>query len=136
MWTHVPLGWPVPKELDNWDCCCARTGRLQSFIFARGAKADYLAFMEAKLGVDAIAKATSQNDIVANSVLQVLENRVGQATAMLINMLEPEIITLAIHPTNPNRLYVNVPRKWPGYIHSLKSKKRIVSALREAIPLV
>ncbi len=129
-WGHMPLGWPVPHELDGRDCWCGRTGCLESFISAKGVEADYLASTETALTVDEIAKAASQNDIVAESVLQVLDDRVGRATAMLINMLDPDIITLAGRLASLDRLYINVPRKWPGYTFSGKSATHLVRAAR------
>ena len=129
-WGHMPLGWPVPHELDGRDCWCGRTGCLESFISAKGVEADYLASTETALTVDEIAKATSQNDIVAESVLQVLDDRVGRATAMLINMLDPDIITLAGRLASLDRLYINVPRKWPGYTFTGKSATHLVRAAR------
>ena len=107
----MPLGWPVPHELDGRDCWCGRTGCLESFISAKGVEADYLASNGTELTVAQIAEAASQNDIVAESVLQVLDDRLGRATAMLINMLDPAIITLAGRLASLERLYVNVPRK-------------------------
>jgi len=129
-WGHMPLGWPVPHELDGRDCWCGRTGCLESFISAKGVEADYLASTETALTVDEIAKAASQNDIVAQSVLQVLDDRVGRATAMLINMLDPDIITLAGRLASLDRLYINVPRKWPGYTFTGKSATHLVRAAR------
>jgi len=129
-WGHMPLGWPVPHELDGRDCWCGRTGCLESFISAMGVEADYLASTETALTVDEIAKAASQNDIVAESVLQVLDDRVGRATAMLINMLDPDIITLAGRLASLDRLYINVPRKWPGYTFTGKSATHLVRAAR------
>jgi len=129
-WGHMPLGWPVPHELDGRDCWCGRTGCLESFISAKGVEADYLASTETALTVDEIAKTASQNDIVAESVLQVLDDRVGRATAMLINMLDPDIITLAGRLASLDRLYVNVPRKWPGYTFTGKSATHLVRAAR------
>ena len=129
-WGHMPLGWPVPHELDGQDCWCGRTGCLESFISAKGVEADYLASTETALTVDEIAKAASQNDIVAESVLQVLDDRVGRATAMLINMLDPDIITLAGRLASLDRLYINVPRKWPGYTFTGKSATHLVRAAR------
>ena len=129
-WGHMPLGWPVPHELDGRDCWCGRTGCLESFISAKGVEADYLASTETALTVDEIAKAASQNDIVAESVLQVLDDRVGRATAMLINMLDPDIITLAGRLASLDRLYINVPRKWPGYTFTGKLATHLVRAAR------
>ena len=129
-WGHMPLGWPVPHELDGRDCWCGRTGCLETFISAKGVEADYLASTETALTVDEIAKAASQNDIVAESVLQVLDDRIGRATAMLINMLDPDIITLAGRLASLDRLYINVPRKWPGYTFTGKSATHLVRAAR------
>ncbi|MDA0332549.1 MAG: ROK family protein [Proteobacteria bacterium] len=85
---------------------------------------------ETALTVDEISRAASQNDIVAESVLQILDDRVGRATAMLINMLDPDIITLAGRLASLDRLYVNVPRKWPGYTFTGKSATHLVRAAR------
>jgi len=129
-WGHIPLGWPVQHELDGRDCWCGRTGCLETFISARGIEADYLASTETALTVDEISKAASQSDIVAESILQVLDDRIGRATAMLINMLDPDIITLAGRVSSLDRLYVNVPRKWPGYTFTGKSATYLARASR------
>ena len=135
-WGHIPLGWPVQHELDGRDCWCGRTGCLESFISARGIEADYLASTETALTVDEISEAASQSDIVAESVLQVLDDRIGRATAMLINMLDPEIITLAGRLSNLERLYVNVPRKWPGYVQIDRSATRLATAKGGVTPVI
>lgn len=127
-WGHMPLSWPAPHEHDGRDCWCGRTGCIESFISAKGVEADYLASTETALTIDEIAKAASQNDIVAESVLQVLDDRVGRATAMLINMFDPDIITLAGRLASLDRLYVNVSRKWPGYTFTGKSATQLVRA--------
>ena len=62
--------------------------------------------------------------------MQVLDDRIGRATAMLVNMLDPDIITLAGRIANLDRLYVNVPRKWPGYTFTGKSAAKLVRASR------
>jgi fructokinase len=49
---------------------------------------------------------------------------------MLINMIDPDIITLAGRLASLDRLYVNVPRKWPGYTFTGKSAAHLVRAAR------
>lgn len=127
-WGHVPLGWPVPHELDGRDCWCGRTGCLESFISAKRIEEEYRASTKTALTIDEIARAAGQNDIVAEGVLQVLDDRIGRATAMLVNMLDPDVITLAGQLASLDRLYVNVPRKWPGYTFSGKSAAKLVRA--------
>ena len=125
----MPLGWPVAHELDGRDCWCGRTGCLGSFISAKSVEANYMAFTETALMVDEIAKAASENDIVVDKVLQVLDDRVGLATAMLINVLDPDVITLAGSLVSLEWLYVNVTRKWPAKFTG-KSATHFVRAAR------
>jgi fructokinase len=129
-WGHMPLGWPVPHELDGRDCWCGRNGCLDSFISAKSVERDYFTATENALTVAEIAAAADQSDIIAESVLQILDDRVGRATAMLINMLDPDTITLAGSIAQLDRLYVNVPRKWPGYTFAGKSATTLVRAAR------
>ena len=64
--------------------------------------------------IDEIDKAASQHDIVAKSVLHVLYDSVSRAMAELINFLDLDIISLADSFPNLKRMYVKVPRNWPG----------------------
>ena len=59
-----------------------------------------------------------------------MDDRVDRATAMLINMLEPKIITLAGRVASLDRLFVNVPRKCPRYTFTGKSATHLVRAAR------
>ena len=81
VWGHMPLGWPVTHEFDGRDCWCGRTGCLESFIFAKGFEACYLASTKTALTIDEIAIAASQNNIIAESVYEVLDDRVGLVSA-------------------------------------------------------
>ena len=77
----MPLGWPVPHELDGRDCWCGRTGCFELFISAKGVEADYLASTEIALTVDEIATAASQrNDIWVKHIDQY---GFGPATAII-----------------------------------------------------
>lgn len=117
-WGHVPLPWPVDHEYEGHDCWCGRTGCLETYISGTGLELDYFRIANEKLSAkDILAKAES-GDIVADSVLQVLEDRIGRGLAMIINILDPDAIVLGGGLSNIDRLYTNVPRKWPGYVFS------------------
>ena len=53
---------------------------------------------------------------MASSVLKVLDERISRAKAAIINMLDPNVIILGGRIAELNRLNLNVPRKWPGYL--------------------
>ena len=115
-WGHIPLAWPVPHELDGRDCWCGRTGCLDCFLSLRGLETEYHNITQTRLDITAIAAAAEASDLVASSVLQVLDDRIGRTTAMIINMYDPDVIILGGRIAGLDRLYKNVPRKWPGYL--------------------
>ncbi|MBT6566958.1 ROK family protein [uncultured Candidatus Puniceispirillum sp.] len=127
-WSHIPLPWPVPHELDGHECWCGRAACLDSFVSARGMEDDYFQITNTQLSATAIATAADAIDIVAESALQVLEDRIGRATALIINMVDPDVIVLGGAVGRFERLLTTVPRKWPGYIHGAKFKTQLVQS--------
>ena len=117
-WGHVPLPWPVDHEYEGHECWCGRTGCLETYISGTGLELDYFRIANEKLNAKAILEKAEAGDIVADSVLQVLEDRIGRGLAMIINILDPDAIVLGGGLSNIDRLYTNVPRKWPGYVFS------------------
>ena len=124
-WAHMPLPSPVPYELDGQECWCGRTGCLETFLSAAGLEDDYYKITETRLSALDIAAAAANNDIVAESALQVLEDRIGRATAAIINLIDPDVIILGGMVGALPRLVDNVPRKWPGYVISKKPATRL-----------
>ena len=117
-WGHVPLPWPVDHEYEGHDCWCGKSGCIETYISGTGLEHDYFRIANESLKTkDILAKAES-GDIVADSVLQVLEDRIGRGLAMIINIFDPDAIILGGGLSNIERLYTNVPRKWPGYVFS------------------
>ena len=127
-WGHMPLAWPVPLELEGRDCWCGRSGCLEGFLSLGGLENEYFNITKTKLDIQAIANAADANDLVASSVLQVLDDRIGRTTAAIINMFDPDVIILGGSIAELNRLYSNVPRKWPGYLLIERSKTRLLKA--------
>ena len=117
-WGHTPLPWPVDHEFDGHDCWCGRTGCLETYISGTGLENDYYRITNDKLNAKTILEKAEKGDIVAESVMQVLEDRIGRGLAMIINILDPDAIILGGGLSNIERLYTNVPRKWPGYVFS------------------
>ncbi len=115
-WAHLPLPAPIPYELDGHACWCGRTGCLETFISAEGFEQDYYKITEIRSSTAAIASAATNSDIVAESALQVLEDRLGRVTAALITLVDPEVIVVGGMVGTIERIYRTVPRKWPGYV--------------------
>ena len=124
----MPLPWPVPHELEGRDCWCGRNGCLEGFLSLRGLENEYFNITQTKLEIQEIADSADSNDLVASSVLQILDDRIGRATAAIINMFDPNMIILGGRIAELNRLYLNVPRKWPGYLLIERNKAKLLPA--------
>ena len=125
-WGHVPLPWPVDHEFDGHICHCGRTGCLETYVSGTGFETDHEKLTGSFLPATEIVKLSEQGDIIAESSVQVLEDRLGRGLAMIINIFDPEVIVLGGGLSNIQRLYTNVPRKWPGYVFSKKIITRLL----------
>ena len=117
-WGHTPLPWPVENEFDNHDCWCGKTGCLETFISGSALMKDYEQIAGVKKDGQEIVVASENGDIVAEAVLQAVEDRIARGLAMIINILDPDIIVLGGGLSNINRFYKNIPGKLHGYVFS------------------
>ena len=124
-WAHLQLPAPVPHELDGRPCWCGRNGCVETFLSTSGLEDDYERVTGDRLTAAQIAAATTCNDIVAESVTQVFEDRLGRATAMIISLIDPATIILGGETPMPERMCERVPRKWPGYVQVDRSNTRL-----------
>ena len=134
-WGLTPLAWPVPHQLDGRDCWCGRIGCLDLFLSLGRLEIEYHNVTQTQLNITAIAAAADASDLVASSVLQVLDNHIGRTTAMIINMFDPDVIILGGRLAALDRLYQNVPRKWPGYLLVERNETKLQKANQNAFIL-
>ena len=124
-WAHLQLPAPVPHELDGRPCWCGRNGCVETFLSTSGLEEDYERVTGDRLTAAQIATAASGNDIVAESVIQVFEDRLGRATATIVSLIDPGTIILGGNTPMPERMCERVPRKWPGYVQIDRSNTRL-----------
>ena len=117
-WGHLSLPWPVDYEMEGRICICGRTGCLEHFVSPEGLSHDYELLTGNKLTAENIIKQAETGDIVAESAMQVLEDRISRGLAMVIGLLDPDIILIGGILAESERLFTNIPRKWPGYIRA------------------
>lgn len=123
--THTPLPFPVPFELDGNICSCGRSGCLTHFISLPGIEKDYKQLTNTDKSANDIIIDAAKGDIIADSVIQVLEDRIARALAPVINLLDPNHIIISGQAADKNRLPAILPQKWPGYIVADKPKTEI-----------
>lgn len=124
-WAHLQLPAPVPHELDGRPCWCGRNGCLETFLSTTGLEEDYERVTGTRRTAVQIAEAATGNDIIAESVIQVFEDRLGRATASMINLIDPGTIILGGQTPLAERMCERVPRKWPGYVQVDRSHTQL-----------
>ena len=116
-WGHSPLPWPLDFEYEGHDCWCGNTGCIETYVSGPAVSLDYEQRSGTTLTVEEIAGRT-HIDLVAESVLQVMEDRLARGLAQIINIFDPHAIVLGGGLSNLDRLYKNIPRKWPSLVFS------------------
>ena len=125
-WGHTPLPWPVENEFDNHNCWCGQTGCLETFISGTALMKDYEQAAGLKKDGQQIVIDSENGDVVAETILQTLEDRIARGLAMIINILDPDIIVLGGGLSNILRFYDNIPKKWTKYIFSDDIKTKLL----------
>ena len=113
---------PVPHELDGRHCWCGRSGCLETFLSESGFEDDYERITGERHDAASIAAAAATGDIVADSVVQVFEDRLGRATATIISLFDLQMIILGGMVPLPERLETRVPRNGQAMCRSIAQK--------------
>lgn len=122
---HTPLPWPITDEYLGHECWCGNEGCIETFISGTAVSKDYFDRTGVDMPVEEIATRTGM-DLVAESVFQVLEDRLARCLAVVINMIDPDAIVLGGGLSNLERLYKNVQPKWPRLVYSKHIETRLM----------
>lgn len=117
-WGHNPLAWPTPAERDNPACYCGRRGCLETYLSGAGLSRSYHEMTGERLSAAAVAALANAGDAAANAVLATYEDRLARGLAMVINIMDPEVIVLGGGLSNIDRLYETVPPRLARYVFS------------------
>lgn len=118
-WGHNPLPWPRPEELPGPACYCGKTGCIETFLCGPALFADYRdAGGTASSNHEMVQAAAQGADAIAEASLRRYEDRLARALAMVINILDPDVIVLGGGISNIERLYRSLPRLLGAYVFS------------------
>ena len=126
-WAHLELPSPVGDELEGRQCWCGKNACLETFLSTGSLERDFERLTGQTGTVRQIEEAVERGDIVAESVIQVYEDRLGRATATMITLVDPEHIVIGGRPPLAQRLCERVPRKWPAYVRTARSNIRMTA---------
>ncbi len=126
-WGHSPLPWPGDAERPGPPCYCGKNGCLETFISGPGLALDHRRAAGEALDAAAIAVRAEAGDAAAAASLGRYEDRLARGLAVVINLLDPDVIVLGGGLGRIPRLYQNVPRLWGQYVFSDRVTTRLVA---------
>lgn len=124
-WGHNPLpGGEI--EGDAPACYCGRTGCVETWLSGAGLGNDHRRLAGELLSPPEIAARAASGDPDCLASLIRYETRLARALAVVINILDPEVIVLGGGLSNIARLYEEVPRRWPADVFSSRIVTRLL----------
>lgn len=104
-WGHNPLPLPEEADLPLRECYCGRRGCIETYLCGPALERD--------------GGAQSQ------AAMERYEERLARSLAMVINVLDPDVIVLGGGISNIRRLYANVPGLWERHVFSDRVDTRL-----------
>jgi fructokinase len=115
-WGHNRL----PGDEPAWPACyCGRRGCVETFLSGPGMQRDH-AQMHGAIAVDPveIVARAAAGDAACEATLQRYEARLARALAVVVNILDPDVIVVGGGLSKLDRIYANVPKLWGAHIFS------------------
>jgi len=122
-WGHNRL----PGDEAAWPACyCGRRGCVETFLSGPGLQRDHAAASGEDLAAELIVARAMAGDAICAATLQRYEIRLARALAIVINIVDPDVIVLGGGLSNIERLYGNVPALWGAQVFSNQVATRLL----------
>jgi fructokinase len=115
-WGHIPLPWPKPEELPGIPCWCGLAGCMERYISGTALAIDCDG-PEARDASSIPARAAA-GEARAKAALARHVDRMGRGLAVIVNILDPDVIVLGGGLSNMAHLYAELPPVLQHYVFS------------------
>ena len=117
-WGHNPLPWPREGEWPGPDCYCGKTGCVETFLSGPGLARDFRQATGEDVGAPEIVSRAERGHEAAAAALERYEGRMARALAVVIDIVDPDVVVLGGGMSHIERLYESVPRLWQEWAFS------------------
>jgi fructokinase len=94
-WGHNSLPWMTDEERSNAPrCYCGKTGCVETFLSGPGFEQDFARLTGMRRSSRDIVRAAGEGDAQAIRALERYHDRLARALAVVINILDPDVIVL------------------------------------------
>ncbi|MBK1722501.1 ROK family protein [Thiocystis violacea] len=127
-WGHSPLPLPDADDQPLPTCYCGRSGCIETYLSGPGLALDHSRRHRTSLDAATIAHQAAAGDPDCEASLRRYERRLARALAVVINLIDPEVIVLGGGLSKLQRLYTSVPEHWGEHIFSDQRVTRLLPA--------
>jgi fructokinase len=117
-WGHNDLPWPLPEEMPGPPCYCGKLGCIETFLSGPGIARDHHAVTGEMLKAEEIARRALTDDGRAAATMRRYYDRFARSLAMVVNILDPDVVVLGGGLSNIASLYREIPRRLRNYVFS------------------
>lgn len=128
-WGHTPLPWPAAADGPALTCWCGRQNCLELFISGSGLEQDLYRQTNAAWSAERIVEAARTGEPEAVAAFDRYIDRLGRALAVLVDIIDADVIVLGGGMSNVSELYERVPAVVAGRIFSDAFETPILPAL-------
>ena len=125
-WGHTPLPWMKPDEFPGPRCWCGRHGCLETFLAGPSLAAD--TFGPGSRDASQVDDWARDGDPLCQAGLARHADRLARALAMIVNIMDPDVIVLGGGVSNFEHLYRDVPDLMAPWIFGDAKKVNLVQA--------
>ncbi|GAB4518031.1 MAG: ROK family protein [Parvularculaceae bacterium] len=109
-WGHAPLPWPRDDERPGAPCYCGKAGCIETWASGAGLSRAYGACGgDDRTGAAEVAERARAGETAARDALSLYEDRLARGLAMVVNLIDPDVIVLGGGLSNIARLYDSLP---------------------------
>ena len=117
-WGHIPLPESALESLPPARCYCGRQGCIETWLSGPGLSADHARHTGHMLTSQRLAELAEQGEPASQASFDRYERRLAKALALVINILDPEVIVLGGGLSNYRHLVSRIPQLWGEHIFS------------------
>ncbi len=121
-WGHNPM----PGATEQRECYCGRENCIELYLSGPALAREYGRGTGLELSAEQVMARTDE-DQAARIVLARYATRLARALAVVINIVDPEVVVLGGGLSNIDELYRTVPRRWSEWIFSDGVATRLVA---------
>lgn len=119
-WGHTPLPWLSSEEISvPRSCWCGREHCIETYLSGPALVNEFNKAGPQKVQrVEEIIQAAANGQDQAKACLELFYNRLARALAMVITIVDPDVIVLGGGLSNIAAIYAEVPKRWGQWIFS------------------